>query len=97
MSEHTPGPWKQSGEDGRVIRSNSNQIIAHIRSLGFADKNNNKMKANSLLISAAPELLAALQVMVRDYSTVHGIGDLEMQPAIYQANQAIENATGEKP
>ena len=40
------------------------------------------------------ELLAALQVMLRDYTAVHDIGDVEMQPAIYQARAAIAKATG---
>ena len=39
------------------------------------------------------ELQAALQVMLRDYAAVHDIGDVEMQPAIYQARAAIARAT----
>lgn len=96
MSNHTQGPWKESGEHGKVIRSSSNQIVANVKSLGFADKNNKKLKDNVRLISTAPELLQALQVLVQNYSAVHGIGDLEMQPAIHQAKLAIEKATGEK-
>jgi len=46
------------------------------------------------LIEAAPDLLTALQVVLRDYTAVHGIGDVEMQPAIYQARAAIAKATG---
>lgn len=47
------------------------------------------------LIAAAPELLAALKVMLRDYKAAHdGIGDLEMQPAIFQATAAVANAEG---
>lgn len=96
MSNYTQGPWKESGEHGKVIRSRSNQIVANVKSLGFADKNNKKLRANALLISAAPELLEALQVIVQNYSAVHGIADLEMHPAIHQAKLAIEKATGEK-
>lgn len=40
-----------------------------------------------------PELIAALQVVLRDYAAVHDIGDIEMQPAIYQARAAIQKAT----
>jgi hypothetical protein len=48
-----------------------------------------------LVRAAAPDLLASLQVMLRDYAAVHDIGDVEMQPAIYQARAAIAKATGE--
>jgi hypothetical protein len=37
----------------------------------------------------------ALAVMLRDYTAVHDIGDVEMQPAIYQARAALARA-GEK-
>ena len=40
------------------------------------------------------ELLVALQVVLRDYTAVHDIGDVEMQPAIYQAHAAITKAGG---
>jgi len=32
---------------------------------------------------------AALKVLLRDYEAVHGIGDMEMQPALQQARAAI--------
>ena len=41
------------------------------------------------LIIQRDELLAALKVMLRDYAAVYDIGDVEMQPAIYQARAAI--------
>ena len=44
------------------------------------------------LIVQRDELLAALKVMLRDYAAVHDIGDLELQPAIYQARAAIAKA-----
>ena len=40
------------------------------------------------------DLLEALQVMLRDYTAVHDIGDVEMQPAIYQARAAIAKVEG---
>ena len=43
-------------------------------------------------ISATPPAQAAeaaLKVLLRDYEAVHGIGDMEMQPALQQARAAI--------
>jgi hypothetical protein len=40
------------------------------------------------------KLLAALEVMLRNYTAVHDIGDVEMQPAIYQARAAIAEVKG---
>jgi len=40
-------------------------------------------------------LRETLAVMLRDYTAVHDVGDVEMQPAIYQARAAIARA-GEK-
>ena len=31
----------------------------------------------------------ALYVLLRDYESVHGDGDLEMQPALFQARKAL--------
>ena len=47
------------------------------------------------LIAAAPDLLCALQSLLTAYQTVHGIGDLETQPAIFFARKCIAAATGE--
>jgi hypothetical protein len=93
-AKHTPGPWSiysitfkgyhqiAGAQGGRVCQV-----------LPFEDE----YKANARLIAAAPELLAAIHVLLRDYTAVHDIGDLEMQPAIYQARAAIAKATGEAP
>jgi hypothetical protein len=40
------------------------------------------------------DLLTALSVVVRDYEAVYGLGNLEMQPALYQAFIAIWKARG---
>ena len=50
--------------------------------------------ANLNLMLSVPELLDSLKVMLRDYAAVHGVGDLEMQPALLQASAAIAKATG---
>ena len=51
-------------------------------------------EAAEALLGQRAELLAAIKVMLRDYAAVHDIGDVEMQPAIYQARAAIAKAEG---
>jgi len=81
---HTPGPWIVFADSPPAIRapdgSNIAPEVCHI--------------ADARLIAAAPDLLVALRVILRDYDAVHGDGDLEMQPALLQAQFAIEMAVG---
>lgn len=90
MTQHTPVPWKlDGGHSSRVYLIDGKD--GAVGELVFADTRN---PADARLIAVAPELLKALQVMLRDYAAVHDIGDVEMQPAIYQARAAIAKATG---
>lgn len=52
------------------------------------------MMQRKRLIDAAPQLLCALKALLRDVKKVDAVGDygLELQPAIYQAQRAIEQA-----
>lgn len=90
MSKHTPGPWIAVGQD-------IEPTIGHAYGSfdGFR---------NASLIAAAPELLNALQRMVRWHGARerddHGGGLLppDMQPPpVAEAMRAIEKATGELP
>lgn len=86
MSKHTPGPWAfeaSNGDDCGMIVGKTAVVC------DFVD---DPREADARLIVAAPDLLAALQVVLRDYKAVHGVGDLEMQPALYQASAAIQKA-----
>lgn len=78
MSEHTPGPW--TAEGGMVLDSRRN-IVASRWSWRHADKDENALRsdeaihpveadANCRLIAAAPELLEALEVLLRQYRVV---------------------------
>lgn len=51
---------------------------------------------DAVLMAAAPDLLEALKSTLLDLKAVDAAGQygLELQPAIYQANQAIAKATG---
>lgn len=38
------------------------------------------------------QLVDSVLVLLRDYEAVHGDGDLEMQPALYQVRKSLEKA-----
>ena len=81
-TKHTPGPWKANG-DPYVSTADGK------RSIAFCDTRNGKEdKANAQLISAAPDLLEALQFVM----TAHGE---QLDTAFAQAQDAIAKATGE--
>ena len=82
---HTPGPWaiQQHVKHGWfVITADGSEVAG---ALGLK---------NALLVSAAPDLLQALQAMS---SSFHGVERMEqhMQQAAEMARAAIVKATGE--
>jgi hypothetical protein len=98
---HSPGPWKvMTGEHSTDVYSVPLTKIKvvddkpHIEGLvalvyGHHDAvGNYSLEANRKLIAAAPDLLAALQAMMRYYDTPCGPADL-----LTQANAAIAKAT----
>lgn len=103
-TKHTPGPWYVgSGTyEGRNIYSvasvTDDEGFTYQPIVASAEDDGIKCwDANARLIAAAPDLLEALQVMVRDYTASHADGgSLEMQPAILQASQAIARSTGDQ-
>lgn len=63
MSKHTPGPWK-------VGKSEGNGIVCFVGSVEVATTTNEDplmydLEADARLISKAPELLDALQMLVK--------------------------------
>ncbi len=69
-AKHTPGPWHHVG-DGLVyteLTSNDDEAI-FICDTGNsrAPSSSEEERANAQLISAAPELLAALQALIAEY------------------------------
>jgi len=105
--KHTPGPWELSEaqyKEGFGTYRRVEQVEQFgdvVASVCIRHAVNHTLDAcgdaNARLIAAAPNLLEALEVILRDHMAVHGVGDLEMQPALFQARAAITNATGEQP
>lgn len=91
-TQHTPGPWEYMGSSivGPNIGSSEEKWLRPV----IARFSTGVSLANLNLMLSAPELLDSLKVMLRDYAAVHGVGDLEMQPALLQASAAIAKATG---
>jgi hypothetical protein len=95
--KHTPGPWKRgivsdscsTGGDIAYIWPESNgHTLARVQG--------GNVTANSLLISAAPDLLAALQYVTDILSSSIAPDDYEpFRACISQARAAISKATGE--
>ena len=99
--KHTPGPWVADLETYPIMVRSQSETWPLVDELGNAEgrtgvfiANTGDNKANARLIAAAPDLLEALKVILRDHMAVHGVGDLEMQPALFQARAAIAKATG---
>lgn len=87
MSKHTSAPWKieEDPSGNHVILAKNEWEICTV----WEDHS----KADSLLIAAAPDLLAALNAML----THMGMDEDEWtKPAFDQARAAITKATGEK-
>lgn len=99
MSEtkHTPGPWKvvrcnPSPTSGEVMISGSNPgYLAEVRDCRSGD-----VDANAHLIAAAPELLDALQGLVRELSDSDDEGLIENAEPMIAARVAIDKALGEE-
>jgi hypothetical protein len=95
-TKHTPGPWHHVG-DGLVYAEPSFDdieapLVCDATEEGWMGPNDEE-RANAQLISAAPELLAALQAL-SDYfgaDTDNGLDEL-----LTQARAAISRATTEE-
>lgn len=66
-NKHTPGPWSVVEMDDTFIKSSTGYVI-RIPNTGCY-KSGDEFKANSHLIAAAPDLLEALEELVRQADT----------------------------
>lgn len=69
--------------------------LMHRLEKGIASEYAYKVGDFARLQEANKELLKALQVLLRDFTAVYDVGDLEMQPALHQANTAIAKHGGQ--
>lgn len=104
MSKHTPGPWEyeklhgngnDAGDYGVYEGADRSCRVARIENDDATGEDKELAeicRANARLVSAAPDLLAALRTLVvldRKFST-----DKEWAQAVYAAEIAIRNALG---
>ena len=63
MTQHTPGPWKYGPDNRKTMRvfSGSREIVRALSTHGNRRLNCVERAANARLISAAPDLLEALE------------------------------------
>lgn len=101
---YTPGPWKLErfntknhrgdGDGWYVTAMGDAPDIGEVWFFPPHPDDVQRCRANAALVAAAPELLEALLVLLRDAQAVctDMAQELELAPAIYQANRAIEKA-----
>lgn len=90
QSNHTPGPWTLGDENDPLVFSPvAGAYVAQVLAYDGGSLRSN-YAADAALIAAAPELLAALQLLVRG----DGQPD-ECARAMRAARAAIARATGE--
>lgn len=101
---HTPGPWEASFIDSLGgpasycrIRPVSGEMFGQFTSLEIATMylmDEDEQQANARLIAAAPELLDALQGLVKELSDSDDEGLIENAEPMIAARAAIAKATG---
>lgn len=94
MTQHTPGPWAQNGN---LIEGPDGETVAYVTAYNTMTP---RQKANASLISAAPELLAALEGMEKWASSIHdgyppSTASIAAAPYREAARAAIAEATGD--
>lgn len=100
---HTPGPWFLLESDGVLQISDSEKhgnkaAIVHWAGFDAGDKTKKAKRANARLIAAAPDLLDALEAMLREFTGQNYCAPDEYPVAklgaMRKAKEAIAKATG---
>lgn len=88
-TSHTPGPWLLAESDGTFVyalnEQGFNRFYAHVQD---AHTPKEELRANAKLIQAAPDLLEALEEIVKN-------DPFKQSSAGIIARAAIQKATGE--
>ena len=97
MITHTPGPWRVATFDGpneyaSIEAGNEISELVRICDIPSWPCATNEMEANAILISSAPELLAALEAAVTAVEYYHEHEGAE--ETMRQVRDAITKATG---
>ena len=95
-AQHTPGKWHHTGANeyhGNYVEDDHGNTLCDLYHKGTDGQifHHDNAEANARLISAAPDLLEALQVVIANWTGG------SFHPAIEQACQAIAKATGVQP
>lgn len=97
-TKHTPGPWKASDPRDaswtfpRDVWSEHYKIASvHLMATGKPQKVADIANANAALIAAAPDLLAACEILVKAMDTASD----DVERAIFVMEKAIAKAKGE--
>lgn len=105
MSKHTPGPWVCLHQPGRQVEIATVSWVGDwcvgVMTPGFPGGNYRDLDwgspaADARLIAAAPDLLAALRLMLEEkagYMRRNNLGDPERETATRLARAAIAKAT----
>jgi hypothetical protein len=101
QTKHTPGPWHFSDDLGqqhgcRLIHAKDGRLVADAGRIHY--RTDAEMDANARLIATAPDLLEALETMVR-WTEMHGLNTAELitggraeVPVVGMARAAISKA-----
>lgn len=92
-AQHTPGPWlyAQEGVNSFGIVKPDGHSVVHLVALSNSTAARD-LEANARLIAAAPELLAALELMLKQFTKTPST--LKDSEARCKAHAAIAKATG---
>lgn len=95
MSKHTPGPWEVAYQDknGQSVVKGKHIEVATCwhHCVGSIEK---EMHSNARLIAAAPDLLEALQMLLK--RVIVGYDGLPQGYGVSKARAAIAKATGDQ-
>ena len=92
-SQHTPGPWDVEPKGSRHFVDGADGLtVAYLDRVGVRERA--EIEANARLIAAAPELLAALECILKRYESAGVQCYPEARREVIAARAAIDRATG---